>query len=130
MQSEQSVPFFLADYALPPVGIESEFGRLLLEEGLPGLLLWVGFIGYVLWVSLSGLRRGDARTTGMWIFCAGSWGTGLIGTGLLAAIPSTMLLMLYCGELIGDARPLRGVDLKRQLALESSRPSSRLRALD
>ncbi len=99
-----SVPFFLADYAQPPIGIESEFGRLLIEEGLPGLLLWIAFVGSVLGFSLSAVRRQGARSVGMWLFCTGSWASGLIGTGLLSAIPTTMILMLYLGKLSSNPR--------------------------
>jgi hypothetical protein len=98
-----SVPFFLAEYSKPPVGIENEFARLLLEEGLPGLLGWTGFVVWVLGRSAVGLRRRSSRAAGMWIFCAGTWASGLIGVGILAAIPTTMLLMLYLGELSWEA---------------------------
>lgn len=97
-----SVPFFLADYARPPVGIENEFVRLLVEEGLPGLLLWVGFVLYVLVRSGTELRRRGATALGMWLVCATTWASGLFGLGLLASIPSTMLLMLYLGHLACD----------------------------
>jgi hypothetical protein len=98
-----SVPFFLVEYSKPPVGIENEFARLLLEEGLPGLLGWAGFVVLVLGRSAVGLRRRSSRAVGMWIFCAGTWVSGLIGVGILAAIPTTMLLMLYLGELSREA---------------------------
>ena len=99
-----SVPFFLADFSKPPVGIENEFARLLLEEGLPGLLGWLAFVVWVLGRSAPGIHRRGARAVGMWIFCAGTWLSGLIGVGILAAIPTTMLLMLYLGELSAGAR--------------------------
>lgn len=99
-----SVPQFLAEYARPPVGIESEFGRLLVEEGIPGLLLWVAFVSSLLGLSASGIRREGSRAVGMWLVCAATWATGLIGAGLLASIPGTLLLMLYCGR-IGKIMP-------------------------
>ena len=41
--------------------------------------------------------------------CASTWAAGLIGAGLLAAIPGTLLIMLYFGVL---ARCHRGVPMK------------------
>ncbi len=108
-----SVPFFLSEYARPPVGIENEFGRLLLEEGLPGLLLWLGFLLSVLGGSAVNLWRRGPRAIGMWLVCATSWATGLIGVGLLASIPGTFLLMVYFGEIA-----------KRAPAVEAFRPES------
>jgi hypothetical protein len=99
-----SVPQFLADYARPPVGIENEFGRLLVEEGIPGLLLWVAFVCSILGLAAPGIRRQGSRAVGMWLVCAGTWATGLIGAGLLASIPGTLLLMLYFGK-IGKTTP-------------------------
>ena len=98
-----SVPFFLAEYAKPPVGIENEFARLLVEEGVLGLLGWTGFVAWALGRSTIGLHRRSAGAVGMWIFCAGTWISGLIGLGILAAIPTTMLLLLYLGKLSCDA---------------------------
>ena len=57
-------PSFLSGYAKPSIGIENEFGRLLLEEGLPGLLLWVSFVVYVLGRSLAEVRRGGGASRG------------------------------------------------------------------
>jgi hypothetical protein len=94
-----SVPFFLAEYARPPIGIESEFGRLLLEEGVPGLLLWVSFVAWLLGSSAHELRFGSAEKAGMWAVIASSWASGLLGAGVLSSIPGTFLLMIYMGAL-------------------------------
>jgi hypothetical protein len=37
----------------------------------------------------------------MFVFCVFSWVSGLIGAGFLAAIPGTMLLMIYMGLIAG-----------------------------
>jgi hypothetical protein len=118
-----SIPFFLSEYARPQVGIESEFGRLLLEEGLPGLLMWLLFVGAVLGSSAPGLKRRGSRAITSWLFCLGIWTAGLIGAGALAAIPTTMLLMLYFGSL---SRLARKVALAPQEAVDTIRGSALL----
>jgi O-antigen ligase len=109
-----SVPFFLADYARPPLGIESEYGRLLLEEGLPGLLLWVGFVVWLLASSARKVRSGSAERVGMWAVIASYWASGLLGAGVLSSIPGTLLLMIYMGSL---ARTSEQVVRRPQLGL-------------
>ena len=51
--------FFLAEYARPPIGIESEYGRIMSigREGLPGLFLWLGFVGWALGRMCSWTRK-------------------------------------------------------------------------
>ena len=39
-----SMPYFLESQVRHPVQIENEYGRIMLEEGLPGLALWLGLI--------------------------------------------------------------------------------------
>ncbi len=43
-----SIPYFLASQVNRPVGVESEYCRILLEQGIVGLLLWIGFIFWFL----------------------------------------------------------------------------------
>src|SRR5262249_45669469 len=42
-----SIPFFLVDLLHNPVGLENEYCRLMLEQGIPGLVLWLAFIVWV-----------------------------------------------------------------------------------
>jgi hypothetical protein len=107
-----SIPYFLAEYARPPVGTESEYARLLLEEGIPGLLIWLCFVASVLGRSFRVVWREGAQASGMWLFCAGTWISGLIGAGILASIPGTMLVMVYFGELSLSRSP-RGTSDRR-----------------
>ncbi len=44
-----SIPYFLADVAKPQVGMENEYARIAVEQGLVGVLLWMSFAG---WCSL------------------------------------------------------------------------------
>ena len=93
-----SIPYFLADSAKAQIGMESEYARIAIEEGVLGVVLWLGL---VLW-SMSKLpfgRRnaGDMVGPAMWIFCAGSWFSGLIGAGVLSSVPTTVLLLSQMG---------------------------------
>ena len=78
--------------------------RLVLEQGLMGLLLWALFLGWIL-LRLPG-RSADPRATARWAMWGLVLGTILsaqVGTGTFTAIPGTMLLMLALGVL-GKAR--------------------------
>jgi hypothetical protein len=93
-----SIPYFLADEAKPQVGLESEFARIGIEQGVLGLALWLAFGTALLARNPKSLTRlGGIADAGIWSFCIFNWGSGLIGAGFLAAVPGTMLLMVYMG---------------------------------
>lgn len=91
-----SVPFFLSGMAQPAIGMENEYGRLALELGVPGLLLWLVFLGWSLW-----LRRPPSSSSfaiqGGWAVALVMWASAFIGTGMLTAIPGTVLLLAMMG---------------------------------
>lgn len=108
--SGTSMPFFLLHLAKPQIGLENEFSRIVIEEGLVGLALWLLF---VLWTTTRKHPWGTLSPFGLRITAASvalSWGSGLIGTGLLTAIPATVLMVLQMGLLSavaeGEARPV------------------------
>ncbi|HEX5269642.1 MAG TPA: hypothetical protein VFW33_04100, partial [Gemmataceae bacterium] len=83
-----SIPFFLHDLLTDPIGLESEYSRILLEQGIVGLCLWVGFVGWV------ALRRPTDRKDPwhfgrrlLWVSSLTAFATGMIGTGMLTSIP-------------------------------------------
>jgi hypothetical protein len=93
-----SVPYFLQQRLRDPVSMENEYVRIMLEQGLPGLVLWLVFIAWAL------LRRttpsGDPWFLGRrlaWAASAAYFATGLIGVGLLTSVPQTCLLLLSTG---------------------------------
>lgn len=96
-----SVPYFLQDRIRNVVVMENEYARILLELGIPGLLMWVLFIGWV-------FTRGEIRKTDMFYFgrrlamvaVAGTFATGLIGTGLFTSVPSTAVVLLLTGWIV------------------------------
>jgi hypothetical protein len=95
-----SIPYFLADSAKPQLGMESEYTRIAIEEGVIGVVLWVGFIIWTLARLPFGSRRsGELSAVAMWTFCGASWLSGLIGSGLLSSIPATVLLLSQMGAL-------------------------------
>jgi O-antigen ligase len=93
-----SIPYFLKSLVRDPVEVENEYGRIVLEQGIPGLLIWVAFILRVFVRSMP--RREDPWYTGRWlarIFCAISFATAPLGTGLLNAIPQSALVLMFAG---------------------------------
>jgi len=93
-----SIPYFLEGRVSRPVAMESEYARILLEQGIPGLLLWGAFIAWL-------FTRRFVRPSQSWylarrlsqIAAAAYFATGLIGVGLLTSVPQTCLLLLAAG---------------------------------
>ena len=95
-----SMPYFLVYLIQNPVGMENEYSRILLEQGIVGLVLWVIFMFWVL------SRRGppvvDSWSLGwrlFWFYAAGSFALSTLGTGMMTAIPQTAILFLGVGYL-------------------------------
>jgi hypothetical protein len=95
-----SIPYFLESRIRNPVAIENEYGRILLETGIPGLGLWLAFAIVAIGTAPSD-RAGPwrvgwrmARVTSALYFA-----TAFLGTGLLTAIPGTTLLLFHTGWL-------------------------------
>jgi hypothetical protein len=117
-----SIPYFLASEVNRPVLVESEYCRILLEQGLIGLLLWVGFViwfvtnraGFVKDEWLAGRRVG-------WYLCILSFLIGMIGIGLLSSIPNTFLFLLCVGWT--SVKPA-GIPLRAQNQKQFGRPGA------
>ncbi len=95
-----SIPYFLQYLIRNPVGMENEYSRILLEQGIVGLVLWVAFM---LWV-LS--RRGPPLADRwflcwrlLWIYALGNFVLSALGTGLMTAIPQAAIIFLGVGYL-------------------------------
>ena len=93
-----SVPHFLRSHRqLDPI-IESEYGRLGLEQGIPGLALWVCFS---LWTITRWPRRSrDPWLLGLrmaWLACGSIFVAGLIGMGMLTSVPQTVVMLILLG---------------------------------
>ena len=93
-----SIPYFLHDLFQDSTAIENEYGRILLDLGIPGLCLWAGFIVWVFTRPIA--YRKDPWSFGRrlaWFTAVAYFVTGLIGIGLLTSIPQTCLLLLTTG---------------------------------
>jgi hypothetical protein len=93
-----SIPYFLQDRLENPVIMENEYARIMLEQGIFGLLLWIAFM---IWLFTRG--KGDptdswnqGRRLAQWT-CLLVFGTGLIGIGMFVSVPQTCLLLINAG---------------------------------
>jgi hypothetical protein len=91
-----SIPYFLRDRVKDTVVMENEYGRILLETGIPGLLIWLIFISWAIAHSIPDGEWGLAlRLTRNLL--ALSFATAVLGTGLLTWIPGTPILLAFLG---------------------------------
>jgi hypothetical protein len=93
-----SIPYFLRDRARPAIGLENEYARIMLEQGIPGLFIWAVFIFWVL-LRRPGIRRSPwhvSRTLAWWTACA-AFGSAFIGTGMLTSVPQSAIFLLTTG---------------------------------
>ncbi len=105
-----SIPFFLADRAPQAIGLENEYGRILVDQGLVGLGLWIAFLIWLLH------RPPPLRLVAPWglgvvlmfALCLTNWATAFIGSGTLSSIPSSVMMLVQMGVLV-QARERAGV---------------------
>ena len=91
-----SIPYFLQDRVKDSVAMENEYGRILLETGIPGLLIWLIFIFWTIAHGVPDSEWGLAlRLTRNLV--ALSFVTAVIGTGLLTWIPGTPMILAFMG---------------------------------
>jgi hypothetical protein len=104
-----SVPFFLQHLIHNPVQMENEYCRIMLEQGVVGLVLWIAFI------VRSFTRRPPSPSSAwrlnwwlLWCSCLGAFVLGLMGTGLMTSIPQTPLIFLGLGCITSGAPAVTG----------------------
>lgn len=93
-----NIPYFLQNEIRNPVVMESEYSRIMLEQGIVGLVFWIAFI---IWL----LSRGRPTLNDSWylgrrlarITCFVLFITGMTGAGLLTSIPQTSIFLLLVG---------------------------------
>jgi hypothetical protein len=106
-----SIPYFLASRVNQPIGAENEYARILLEQGIIGLIIWVGFVIWFL-TNRSAFQKDDwlvGRRMAWWV-CAFGFCSAPMGVGLLSSIPNTFLFLLSTGwtsvKPIGEPQPV------------------------
>jgi hypothetical protein len=93
-----SVPYFLREGRDSGTIIENEYARIALEQGLPGLVMWLLFIVWILT-----RRPGRVKDSWLlsrrlvWVACASMFAAGMLGMGMFAAVPQTVLMLLIIG---------------------------------
>jgi hypothetical protein len=97
-----SVPHFLAHQVRRAISVENEYARIALELGIPGLILWTSFL---IWLLVRGItvNRNDPWRSGRrltWISMFAGFTLALLGTGMLTAIPGTMMSFVWAGWLV------------------------------
>jgi hypothetical protein len=94
-----NMPYFLQGQVKNPIAMENEYARILSEQGIIGLLLWVGFLGWFLCRTPIVLAVGPWATSRRLIWGLSVIGliSGLLGLGMLTAIPETAMFLLGIG---------------------------------
>jgi hypothetical protein len=94
-----SIPYFLADVAPEPIGLENEYSRILVDQGWIGLGGWLAFVGWLFARPPVGRLGGNWRLglVLMYSLALTSWLTAFIGAGLLSSIPGSVLLLTQMG---------------------------------
>ena len=101
-----SLPYFLQNRIRERIGMENEYARIMLEQGIPGLMIWVAFIfwAFVRSPGRNGTSLGVMARL-LWTAAATYFASAVSGTGLLTAVPLTCILLLYVGWIC--SRPAR-----------------------
>ena len=98
-----SLPYFIQQLLTSSVMMENEYARILLEQGLPGLLF---FLAFVAWFATRPIQRDDpARMskTLLWFITAITFSTAFIGIGMMSSIPGTAMMLLGLGYCVTPA---------------------------
>jgi hypothetical protein len=93
-----SIPYFLASQVNRPVDVENDYARILLEQGVVGLLLWICFVVWFLTNRAAFIK--DEWLVGRrmaWTLCVLSFMIGLIGNGMLNSVPNSFMFLLCVG---------------------------------
>lgn len=93
-----SIPYFLKERLSDPVLMENEYARIMLEQGIMGLVIWIMFILWLL--TRKGVGSSDSWYLGRRlarVSCILYFAIGLTGLGLLTSIPQTSLFLILVG---------------------------------
>jgi hypothetical protein len=98
-----SIPYFLADVAPEPIGLENEYCRVLVDQGWFGLGGWLAFLVWLFIRPPPSLRPAPWRlgVVLMYSLALSSWVSAFVGAGVLSSVPGTVLLLTQMGVLVG-----------------------------
>jgi hypothetical protein len=93
-----SIPYFLAPSVNRPVGAENEYARILLEEGIIGLVIWSAFAIWFM-TNRSTFVKDDwfAGRRMAWWLSTFALVSASLGIGLLSSVPNSFLFLLMVG---------------------------------
>ncbi|MBV9771988.1 MAG: hypothetical protein JOZ32_20615 [Bryobacterales bacterium] len=93
-----SIPYFLASEVNRPIVVESEYCRILLEQGIVGLMLWIGFVFWFV-SNRAGFVKDDwlIGRRMAWYLCLLSFVIAFLGIGMLTSIPQSFLFLMCIG---------------------------------
>src|SRR2546422_862702 len=91
-----SIPHFLKDQILQPVAAENEYVSIMLEEGVLGVFMWIGFVVWIATRSACQMKPPLARRLARFMTLV-YFAMACLGTGLLASVPQSALLLLAAG---------------------------------
>ncbi len=121
-----SIPYFLQSELKNPVVLENEYARIMLEEGVPGLILWLAFIFWVVTRPLPLITDpwylGKFLARVALVFCFMIAPTGL---GLLTSIPGTALLLAFAGWIATPKVTVAGARSERRSPAPPADPALR-----
>jgi hypothetical protein len=93
-----SIPAFLMDRISRPVMMENEYGRIALEQGIPGLAIWVVFlVWFAVSSAVSGTSGWKAGRRTAWVCTLVYFLVAPIGIGLFTSVPGSLMLFLFIG---------------------------------
>ena len=124
-----SIPYFLMDTPglHEQLGMESEYGHLLVEQGIVGLLVWVAFIAYAAVRSLAMNTMTRPARAILRVVVVMTWLSGLIGVGILQAMPGAPLLLFGMGLILARPAPAAAPSLAAARTSEEKPPLRRPR---
>jgi len=97
-----SIPYFLADVAPIPIGLENEYCRILVDQGWVGLGGWLAFLVW-LFVRPPPSRPADPWRIGvvlMYSLTLAFWVSAFMGTGTLSSVPGSVIVLTQMGVLV------------------------------
>jgi hypothetical protein len=103
-----SLPYFIQQLLTSSVIMENEYARILLEQGLPGLLFFLSFFAWFLTRPIQKDDPARMSKTLLWFITAITFSTAFIGIGMMSSIPGTAMLLLGLGYCVTPALATAG----------------------